>query len=173
MPLQGSDYPEYRVIVERFVGIDAKISELTAEVAPIKKTVDRLDWDFYNHGGPDGLKTQFIKFTTRFDTREEDRKDALMVHEKAVKAALEANEKKVADTLAEQSLKLARRANLQNLWLGIISTLLVLIGILLAAHVIPDFRHDLEKAVLKTPSISLSAPVNAAYVNPKAQVAHW
>ncbi|MGB9407788.1 MAG: hypothetical protein WCA89_09635 [Terracidiphilus sp.] len=45
-------------------------------VAEMNGTLDRLDEDFYNHGGPTGLKTQFSNFLAVYKDREERRSQA-------------------------------------------------------------------------------------------------
>ena len=65
--------------IDRFKTLEDKVGELVERIAPMEKTLDRLDGDFYNHG-KDGMKTQFTNFVTEYRTEQSILKSAVDKH---------------------------------------------------------------------------------------------
>ena len=62
-------FPEYHVIVNRFLGQDQKLTSLEAKISAMEPTIQRLDNEFFNHDGGDGLKTIVLKHIAAVNQR--------------------------------------------------------------------------------------------------------
>ena len=65
----------YASFVARFMAQDVKLATLENEMAVVLEFKERIDGDFYNHG-EDGVKTQWTKFISVYNEREDKRDKA-------------------------------------------------------------------------------------------------
>ena len=116
----------------RFLAQDEKISDLEKAVNTMSLTLARLDDEFFNHDGGDGLKTIVLKRFAADDQRHASEKEFRELRDKEAKDRIEATQAKIKADLDAHDRERRESDMIFKRWLSVaafaISLLLLVIA---------------------------------------------